>query len=341
VIHVSDNVRIVGQHPDGTNVLQVDLERDGLAVKLLSVGATLQDLRIAPHKHALVLGYPDPMQYLDNPNYFGVTVGRFANRLCAGQATLLGQPVQVEIDLQTGHHLHGGSEGVAVQNWVLRNHSRTHAQFEVTLPDGHMGFPGQLMATLTYTLLSNQTLELDIQAQTDMPTFCSFAHHSYFNLTGNADITGHHLQIDAATYVPVDVQCIPTGQVLDVAGTDLDFRHGRDVSPNSPIDHNLCLSSARRKIQRVATLTAPISVEGHGSLSMQISTTEPGLQVYTGHGIAFGGPRGHDDVVYGPCAGLALEPQIWPDGPNHDEFPNAVLMPNETYHQVSHFQFES
>jgi aldose 1-epimerase len=341
MMQISDNVHILGKHPDGTPVLQVELERDGLSVKLLSIGATLQDLRCAPHKHALVLGYPDPMLYLDNPNYFGSTVGRFANRLCSGKAFLMDKPIQVEIDPETGHHLHGGSEGAAAQNWVLAGHSKVHAQFELRLPDGHMGFPGQLTTRLTYTLLPSKTLEIDIKAQTDMPTFCSFAHHSYFNLTGNAGITGHQLQVDAQAYVPVDAQCIPTGQVLDVIGTDFDFRHARDVSPNCPLDHNLCLSNARRKMQPVATLTALNASVSKENLSMHIATTEPGLQVYTGHGIALGGPLGHNGVSYGPCAGLALEPQIWPDAPNHDGFPTAMLMPNEVYHQVSQFKFES
>lgn len=326
----------VAQHGDGTSIRQVRLRRDGLSVCLLSLGAILQDLRVEPHAHSMVLGYCDVTQYRTNPYYFGATVGRFANRLHHGRAADFGVAFQADINTPFGHHLHGGHDGTSLRNWRVSEISEHHVDFTTTLPDGHMGFPGALKVTTQYRLLQGRVLQIQITAQTDAPTLCSFAHHSYFNLTGQPDISGHSLCVDADQYLPVDKSGIPSGAIADVFATDFDFRSARAVSPAQPVDHNLCLSPQRRPLQKVARLSVP-----RQNISMDIATTEAGLQVYTGHGIAAGGATGTNGEAYLPCAGIALEPQLWPDAPNHAGFPSALLSPGETYQQVSQFRFNA
>lgn len=324
----------VSRQVDKSSVRQIRLKRDGLSVSLLSLGAVLQDLHLETRPHSLVLGHPDVTPYLTNPNYFGTTVGRFANRLRHGRAAEMGPTFQADINTPFGHHLHGGRDGASQRNWQISDHAEHHVDFTTILPDGHMGFSGALKVTTRYAFLKDQILQIEITAQTDAPTLCSFAHHSYFNLTGQPDISGHTLRVDAEQYLPVDAGGIPSGVIADVLETEFDFRATRAVSPLQPIDHNLCLSHQRRALQRVATLSAPSQ-----NISMDISTTEPGLQVYTGHGISSNGTIGNNGTAYGPCAGIALEPQLWPDAPNHPAFPSALLRPGETYRQVSQFRF--
>ena len=325
---------MVGTAPDGSSIQQISLERDGLSVSLLSLGAILQDLRITPHSHSMVLGYPDVDLYLTNPNYMGATVGRFANRLRHGRAPSFDANLQVQTNTPFGHHLHGGTDGAWIGNWGVADCSHHDVVFTTTLPDGHMGFPGNLHVNTRYALLPERILDVQITATTDAATLCSFAHHSYFNLTGRPDIEGHSLKVHADHYLPLEQDGIPTGSVQNVADTEFDFRSGRALSVENFYDHNLCLSLERGELQHVATLSAPAT-----GIEMEILTTEPGLQIYTGQAIEEGGSIGHNGFAYGPCAGIALEPQLWPDAPNNAGFPSAVLKPTETYQQRTQFKF--
>jgi len=319
---------------DGTDVLRVVIERDGLTVNLLTLGAVLQDMRLTGHDHPLVLGYPDLQPYLRNPNYFGATVGRFANRLRNGMAEIDGKPFQMDRNTPQGHQLHGGRDGTATHNWNIAESAPTHVSFDLRLEDGHMGFPGALDVRAIYRILPEQTLEIEICAQTDAPTLCSFAHHSYFNLNGDRTVKGHKLKVLADTFLPVHNDGIPTGKIADVSGTSLDFRTGRVLGDEPIYDHNLCLSDHRGDLRHVAELTGT----GNG-VALSLATTEPGLQVYTGQGIEQGGAIGLNGAPYGPGAGVALEPQLWPDAPNNTGFPPATLEPGQVYRQVSQFSF--
>jgi aldose 1-epimerase len=198
-----------------------------------------------------------------------------------------------------------------------------------------MGYPGNLAVTARYEILPDQVLSLDIEAVSDAPTLCNFAHHSYFNLGNRATIDGHHLQVFANRYVVVDSEGVPTGEVTDVSKTDFDFRIRKHLSDQSRYDHNLCLSDQRQLLRQIARLCAP-----DDEIILSISTTEAGLQVYTGHGIN-GTGQGPNGQVFGPLAGIALEPQAWPDAVNHEGFPCTLLMPEQTYRQRTQFQFTS
>ncbi|WP_299412999.1 aldose epimerase family protein [uncultured Sulfitobacter sp.] len=324
---------IIGKDETGAPVHRITLRREGMRAAVLSHGAILQDLRIAGHERSLVLGYSDLQGYLSDQNYFGAMVGRVANRIGGGLALLDGQSLQLDRNLPDGHHLHGGSEGSGRRNWRVVDHSETHVTLEDTLPDGHMGYPGNLTVQVHFSLLEGQTLSVDITAQCDALTLCNFAHHSYFNLGYAETITGHSLEVAADSYVAVSAAGIPTGELRRVTGTAFDFRAGRRLMSGERYDHNLCLADQRRGLQKVASLCCP-----EGRTQLEISTTEAGLQIYTGHGIK-AAYDGMDRVRYGPFSGIALEPQGWPDAPNHADFPSVTLAVGETYHQKSTFRF--
>lgn len=324
---------IWGHMPDGRAVHRVTLTGGGLTAHVLTYGAVLQDLRLEGHDAPLVLGFPNFAPYLTDSPYFGATAGRFANRIRDGHLELDGQSYQLDTNDGGRHTLHGGVEGLGGHLWEIDTAAEDHVTLKAVLPDGHMGFPGTLTCAVTFALLDGGTLDIQMRAETDKTTLCSLAHHSYFVLDDADTVSEHHLQIAAENYTPVDDTLIPTGEVAPVAGTRFDFRETASLSQAHPVDHNFCLSKARQPLRRVARLQSLAS-----GLQMDCLTTEPGLQVYDGGGIATvtRGLRGHQ---MGACAGLALEPQVWPDAHHHKNFPQAVLRPGETYHQHTQFVF--
>lgn len=318
-----------GTMPDGTAVERLTITGGGLTARVLTYGATVQDLRLEGVDHPLVLGAPTLAPYLGPMQYFGALVGRFANRIAGGRFTLDGQDHQVPPNWLGRHALHGGPVGAGQKVWRVAVATDDSLRLELILPDGDMGFAGTLRVSATISLPGEAALAFDIQAETDAPTPCSFAHHGFFNLDGGATIAAHELQIAANAYLPVDPDLIPTGKIAAVAGTRFDFRAPREIG-TAGIDHNFCLSDGQRPIQTVATLRAPTN-----GLALTIETTEPGLQVYDGAYMPTEGLPGLDGRRYGPFAGVALETQGWPDAPNRAGFPNTILRPGETYrHRV-------
>ncbi len=324
---------IWGHMPDGRAVHRVTLTGGGLTAHVLTYGAVLQDLRLEGHGAPLVLGFPDFAPYLTDSPYFGATAGRFANRIRDGHLELDGETYQLDTNDGGRHTLHGGAEGLGGHLWEIDTATEDRVTLKAALPDGHMGFPGTLTCAVTFTLLDSCTLDIQMQATTDKTTLCSLAHHSYFVLDDADSVSEHHLQIAATSYTPVDETLIPTGEVAPVAGTRFDFRDAAPLSQAHPVDHNFCLSNARQPLRPVARLQSLAS-----GVQMACFTTEPGLQVYDGSGIATKVP-GLRGQQMGACAGLALEPQVWPDAHHHKNFPQAVLRPGETYHQHTQFVF--
>lgn len=322
-----------GTLPDGAPVERVKIAGGGLTAQVLTYGATLQDLRLDGFSHPLVLGAPNLAPYLGPMAYFGAIVGRFSNRISKGRFMLDGQTFQLATNWLGHHTLHGGPQGTGQKNWALDEVRDDRLRLGLILPDGDMGFPGTLRVTATIALLADGILQIDIQATTDAPTPCSFAHHSYFNLDGSPAITDHKLWVNAESYLPVDAEMLPTGEIAPLEGTALDFRVPRRIGPAN-IDNNFCLSDAPTPLRPVARLQS--SANG---LSMSVETTEPGLQVYTATHIRPQGPVGLGGKPYGPLAGIALEPQGWPDAPNHAAFPCAILRPGAIYRQKVRYQF--
>lgn len=322
-----------GQLSDGTEVTRHKISGGGLEAWILSYGGILQDLRLDGHEAPLVLGFDSFAPYLTDSPYFGAIAGRCANRIGHGQFTLDGTRHQLDQNFLDVHHLHGGRASVGKRQWTVEDVAADRIRLSIVLSDGEMGYPGQMTARLTYACQDDGVFDVQIEAETDAPTLCNFAHHSYWNLDGS-ETTAHHLmQLDADRYTVVDDAFIPTGESRDVTATRYDFRQERPIADEIFIDHNLCLSETRAQIRKVGALRSTLS-----GLGMEMRTTEPGMQVYDGFKLDVQKP-GLGGRIYGANAGVALEPQIWPDAINHPGFPDPVLRPGETYHQHTQFVF--
>ncbi|WP_179378833.1 aldose epimerase family protein [Jannaschia marina] len=303
----------------------------GLTATFTEWGAALVDLRLDGMAHPLVLGLDRLEDYAaGHSSYMGATAGRFANRIAEARFTLDGMENRLDPNFQDRHSLHGGSKGTGKRVWSVARHEAATITFALDLADGEMGYPGAMRIEARFACGAGPTLRVEYTATCDAPTIVNLAHHSYWNLDGTADVSGHSLTVKADRYLPVDEGLIPTG-VADVAGTAFDFRAGRMLPGEGLLDHNLCLGDAQEPLRDVAVLRAR-------GLSMTVATTEPGLQVYDGAKLATSVP-GLDGRRYGAHAGVALEPQCWPDAPNHTDFPDCVLRPGETYEQVTTFTF--
>ena len=321
-----------GRLPDGQTVQRIRISGGGLTAHILTYGATVQDLALDGVAHPLVLGSPTLLPYLTDFRYFGAIVGRFSNRIAGGRFILNGQTYVLDCNDGGVQTLHGGGAGAGQLVWTIAGVTADSVTLTLTLPDGHMGFPGQMVVQAIYSLPGDGALRVDIQARTDAASPCSFAHHGYFNLDGSATVLDHTLQIDAAHYLLVDQWLIPTGQIAAVDGTPFDFRVTRPIG-STGYDHNLCLSDKAQPLRAVARLA------GLAGVTLTVLTTEPGLQLYDGQKIPVRGIAGLDGHRYGRNAGLALETQAWPDAPNHPEFPGCILGVGEVSEQVTVYQF--
>ncbi|MFD0979122.1 aldose epimerase family protein [Tropicimonas aquimaris] len=330
------SAEVFGLMPDGTPVRRYTLRGGGLTAQYLTYGAVLQDLRLEGHEAPLVLGFEAFDDYLAHSRYFGATAGRYANRIRDGHLELDGETFQLDTNYLGRHTLHGGAAGIGKRVWELKDLTADSITLGIRAADGEMGFPGNLEILQTVRLAGGGVLDITLLARSDAPTLCNLAHHSYFNLGAAETIDGHLLEVAAEAYLPVDAEMIPTGERASVAGTRFDFRTPASLGPacaQGLIDHNFCLSSGREAIRRVAELCCP-----DRGLSMELRSTEPGLQVYDGSALDVPVP-GLDGRRMGPRSGVALEPQVWPDAPHHPDFPQAVLRPGETYSQHTQFIF--
>lgn len=308
-------IQTFGTLPDGAIVERVSISGGGLIAHILTFGATIQDLRLDAVDHPLILGSPVLESYLGPMTYFGAIVGRFANRIANGRFELEGQTFHVPPNWLGRHALHGGTVGTGQKIWTVGALAKDSLRLDLVLPDGDMGFPGEMQVKALFSLSGDGDLTMEIKAQTDAPSPCSFAHHGYFNLDGSGDIPKHLLQINSETYLPVDSDLIPTGEVAKVERTPFDFRTARELGTNG-IDHNFCLSNEQLPLRPVAELHSAKS-----GITMAVETTEPGLQIYDGAYIPKTGLPGLDGRLYGPFGGIAMETQGWPDAPNHAHFP--------------------
>ncbi|WP_227819795.1 aldose epimerase family protein [Marinobacterium aestuarii] len=329
---------VFGYLKSGAAVQRHWLRQGRLRAAILTYGATLQDLRLEGAAHPLVLGANELEPYLGDMSYFGANVGRVANRLAGGQVQIDGNKHVLQLDAGEKHLLHGGQDGLHTQLWRIIQADDARITLGLRLADGHMGFPGNLDIRLSYRIIAPATLQLEIEARTDVATLCNIAHHSYFNLDGSPDILDHQLQIDAQHYLPVDSELIPSGEIAPVQGSRFDFRNARPLRSTEPClgyDHCFCLSRAVQPLRPVARLYSPKS-----GIRLRLDTTEPGLQIYDGGHINAPAQHSISQAAYGPHAGLALEAQRWPDAPHHPAFPSIALAPDELYRQTTAWHFE-
>jgi len=335
-----------GQLPDGADITQFTLvNANGMMAKILDFGGVITELH-APDRDGrladVVLGFDSLAPYHGDSPYFGALIGRYGNRIHKGRFTLDGKQVQLPVN-NGNNHLHGGPGGFDRVKWDATVEGRA-LQLRYRSPDGDMGYPGNLDALVTYELTDDNALAVTFRATTDQPTPVNLTQHSYFNLAGEGDILGHVLTIDADSFVAIDGESIPTGELTPVTGTPFDFRRPRTIGERieqpdkqlrhgSGYDHNFALNKPDgTALSRAARVCEPVS-----GRVLELWTEEPGVQFYSGNfldGTLSGKGRSHAHR-----SGFCLEPQHFPDSPNQPQFPNVILRPGQVYQTTSQFRF--
>jgi aldose 1-epimerase len=305
----------------------------GFRATFNALGARLMTLQF-PDGFDAVVGAERIEDLLESDIHAGAICGRFANRIANGRFTLDGKQRQLSIN-EPPHHLHGGASGF--HGWIWQGEIEDDALvFSLVSPSREEGYPGKLNVSARYRLDDN-VLSCDIEARTTRPTIINLTNHAYWNLSGAETVTDHVLQISAQTYTPTDRELIPVGAVSFVSGTNYDFRQpvllDKAFADDTGFDSNFCLEGERGVLHHAASLSA-------GPRAFELFTTEPGLQFYTAahHGPSLKGKKGQTLRRFDA---IALEPQNWPDAPNHPTFPSAVLRPGETYRHRMEWRFTS
>lgn len=324
----------------------------GMEVRFLTLGGIIVSIRV-PDRHGhvddVVLGYDLLESYLDDAFYFGALIGRSANRISGGSLEIDGRTIRLSRN-DGPNHLHGGVRGFNAVVWSVETFvhaDEAGATLSYRSVAGEEGYPGTLVARVTYTLRGTGDLVVAYQAETDSATPVNLTQHAYFNLTGkpDRDVLGHVLTLHAPHFTPVGAGLIPTGEVRSVDGTPFDF-----VSPHTigarihcadpqlqlggGYDHNFVLALTPRTIP---TMAARLHDPESGRV-LDVLTTEPGLQVCSGNALHVG-VRGKSGQQYGEYCGVALETQHFPDAPNHPEFPTTIVRPNERYQSQTIYRF--
>lgn len=288
----------------------------------------------------VVLGFDTLEEYLAGHPFFGCIVGRYGNRIAKGAFTLDGRKYTLAKN-NGENHLHGGVKGFdkavwKVTEWTTKGADGPSLKLTHTSKDGDEGYPGNLAVTVTYTLTNKNELRIDYFAKTDKATPVNLTNHSYFNLAGQGDVLKHEVEINADRFTPVDATLIPTGELREVAGTPLDFRKSTAVGARingddeqikfgKGYDHNFVLNRKGKELSLAARVHEPSS-----GRVLEVFTTEPGVQFYTGNFLD-GKNKGKGGKVYGHRSGFCLETQHFPDSPNQKKFPSTILKPSEEY----------
>ena len=319
--------------------------KTGSKAKLISFGAALVSLEIPDGKGRLadvVLGYDDLEGYINCRRYFGCTIGRFANRIANAKFKLDGEEYTLAAN-DGRHHLHGGIRGFHRSPWQGRTFERDGScgvVFKYLSPDGEEGYPGNLDVSATFSLTDDNELQISYEAVTDKKTIVNLTSHSCFNLAGHdkGNILSHRIEINADRITTVDDDCIPTGQIKNVKGTEFDLTVPKLISENIGkfklgYDFNYILNkSSPAELSFAARVTEPQS-----GRVMEIFTTEPAVQFYTGN--LLDGIKGKSGAVYGKHDAFSLEAQHFPDSPNHPGFPSVVLAPGQVYRHITVHKF--
>ncbi|MEO0636004.1 MAG: aldose epimerase family protein [Pseudomonadota bacterium] len=326
-----------GTTAGGETVERICISSGDLTAHILTWGAVVQDLRHVAQSAPLVLGFEAFDHYPAHSPFFGATAGRCANRIAHGRFELDGREYQLD-NAGKEHHLHGGAASFGKRNWIVEGHGTDYCILSLISRDGDAGYPGTVSVRATFRVTGG-TLSVTYEASSDAPTLVNLAHHSYFTLKGaQGDIRDHVIELPTTRYTATGDDLIPTGTVADASGTDRDYTNGKPISERTELvlDDNFCLAEETpEELAFAARVSAP-----NAPLSLEVWTDQPGIQVYCGHKIDCPVP-GLDGTPLKPWAGIALEPQIWPDAVHHPHFPSAVLRPAETRVQRSEFRFLS
>jgi aldose 1-epimerase len=328
--------------------------RKGAEARITNYGGIVVSLRVPDRKGQMddvVLGFDTLDEYTaGNPPYFGAIIGRYANRIAKGRFTLNGVEYKLAVN-NDPNHLHGGVKGFDKVVWDARPlKTRTGAALELTYlsRDGEEGYPGNLRARVVYTLSDTNDLRVDYTATTDKDTVVTLTHHGYFNLKGqgNGTILDHQLTLNASRFTPIDPTSIPTGELRSVNGTPFDFtkptalgaridQDDEQLKNGSGYDHNYVVNGRPGVLRRAA-----LAYEATTGRTMEVWTTEPGVQLYTGNFLT-PGLKGKDGKTYDKRYGFCLETQHFPDSPNHPNFPTTVLRRGQQFRSTTIYKFSA
>ena len=322
---------------------------NGMEVCVTNFGGRIVSIMV-PDKNGtlrdVVLGFDSVADYINKPSDFGAAIGRYANRINKGILVIDGDSIQLPTN-NFGHCLHGGPKGWQYQVYEGQQVNDSVITMTMHSPDGDEDFPGAVTATVTYTLTSDNALDIKYEATTDKKTVINMTNHSYFNLSGDPSqpATDHILYVNADTYTPVDSTYMTTGEILPVKDTPMDFTTpktvGQDIDKfefeqvknGNGYDHNWVLNTNGDITQLAAKLTSPTS-----GISLEVYTNEPGIQVYSGNFLD-GTLSGKKGIIYNQRASVCLETQHYPDSPNKPEWPSVILEPGQTYESECIFKF--
>jgi aldose 1-epimerase len=318
----------------------------GVEVRATNYGGIITSIRVPDRSGRfgdVVLGFDSLEPYLKGHPFFGAIVGRYGNRIAKGRFALDGKTYSLAAN-NGPNHLHGGVKGFDKHVWQAQASGGNALVLTRRSPDGEEGYPGNLDVRITYTLTDRNELRVDYHATTDKPTPVNLTQHTYFNLAGQGDILGHEMTIEADRYTPVDSDLIPTGELASVAGTPFDFRKptaiGARIESSNPqiangrgYDHNWVLNRSGSGLQPAAHVSDPVS-----GRTLDVLTTEPGVQFYTGNFLD-GTLTGKGGTVYRRRTGFCLETQHFPDSPNQPAFPSTILEPGREYRTQTVFRF--
>ncbi len=325
----------------------------GMEVCITNFGGRIVSIMVPDREgdmQDVVLGFDKVQDYFpeNNQTDFGAAIGRYANRINQGRFTLDGVEYQLPLN-NFGHCLHGGPTGWQYQVYKVLEADGQQLKLGLTSPDGDNGFPGNVQATVTYTLTEDNALDIAYEATTDAPTVINMTHHAYFNLSGDPAthrITDDVLWINATHFTPVDSTFMTTGEIRPVAGTPFDFTTakpiGQDIEADCQqvrngrgYDHNWCLDTDRDIAALAAELYCPES-----GINLKVYTDEPGIQVYAGNFLD-GSVTGKKGIAYPRRSAICLETQHYPDSPNKPQWPSVVLRPGQTYTSHCIFSFNA
>lgn len=341
-----------GTAPDGQEVSLYTLKNSkGNVIKITNYGGIVVSLTVPDrdgNKCDIVLGYDNLDGYIKNSPYFGALIGRYGNRIGNAKFTLDGKTYTLAAN-DGKNSLHGGNVGFDKVVWdakEIREHGAVGLQLSYLSKDGEEGYPGNLSCTVKYLWTNKNELKIEYAATTDKTTVVNLTHHSYFNLACQGDILNHELMIRADKFTPVDEGLIPTGELREVQGTPMDFskptaigarinQDDQQLKYGKGYDHNWVLLGLSGSMKLAATVYEPTS-----GRVMEVYTTEPGLQFYSGNFLD-GTITGKDGVVYKHRTGFCLETQHFPDSPNKPNFPSTVLKPGEKYSSETIYKFET
>ena len=334
--------------PDGQPYRLLTLRNSaGMVVTLMDWGATLLSARIPLSNDCVreaLLGCASPEHYQDQAAFLGASIGRYANRIADSRYTLNGETVTLQPS-QGVNQLHGGPDGFVKRRWQIVNHNERQVLFTLSSDDGDQGFPGNLCATVQYRLTDDNRISITYRATVDKPCPVNLTNHVYFNLDGDqTDVRNHKLQLLADEYLPVDEDGIPREGLKPVAGTSFDFRTAKVIASEfladddqrkvKGYDHAFLLQAKGDSKKPVALLSSE-----DGKLQMEVYTSAPALQFYSGNFL--GGTSSRGPKAYSDYQGLALESEFLPDSPNHPEWPqpDCVLRPGEEYTSLTEYRF--